>query len=267
MHSRLAALPFNGSATCFPVRPAAILGKKRALNRLSATPASGMPGRASRSGASPEGRRKRPAKPAVFLEGAKSEHEPQGVLPLERSVDEALQPFQVHVVGIPDVVCRRPVHPVQQITAGTQDALSVAPGEGGGQKARDGAVVLVLESMGNPQRVVLDEVGPLEPVGRLVEPFTPLRQPCGRGSATKRRGSLWHRGRRIGGFGAKFAFPMQFVHPEVLWALSALTLPVLVHLFSFRRHRKVQFSQTAFSSARCGRKAGPGTASAIGSSC
>ena len=39
---------------------------------------------------------------------------------------------------------------------------------------------------------------------------------------------------------------MQFVHPEVLWALSALTLPVLVHLFSFRRHRKVQFSQTAF---------------------
>ena len=39
---------------------------------------------------------------------------------------------------------------------------------------------------------------------------------------------------------------MQFVHPEVLWALSALTLPVLVHLFSFRRHRKVHFSQTAF---------------------
>ena len=39
---------------------------------------------------------------------------------------------------------------------------------------------------------------------------------------------------------------MQFVHPEVLWALSALAVPVLVHLFSFRRHRKVQFSQTAF---------------------
>ena len=39
---------------------------------------------------------------------------------------------------------------------------------------------------------------------------------------------------------------MQFVHPEVLWALSALTLPVIVHLFSFRRHRKIQFSQTAF---------------------
>jgi len=39
---------------------------------------------------------------------------------------------------------------------------------------------------------------------------------------------------------------MQFVHPEVLWALLALTIPVLVHLFSFRRHRKVAFSQTAF---------------------
>ena len=194
----------------------------------------------------PEGRRKRPAKPAVFLEGAKSEHEPQGVLPLERSVDEALQPFQIPGIGIPDVVRRRPVHPVQQIAAGTQDALPVAPGEGGGQEARDGAVVRIVESMGNPQRIILDEVRLLEPVGRLVEPFTPLRQPGGRGSATKRRGGLWHRGRRMGGFGAKFAFPMQFVHPEVLWALSALTLPVLVHLFSFRRHRKVQFSQTAF---------------------
>ena len=50
----------------------------------------------------------------------------------------------------------------------------------------------------------------------------------------------------MGCFSAKFALPMQFVHPEVLWALSALTLPVIVHLFSFRRHRKVQFSQTAF---------------------
>lgn len=39
---------------------------------------------------------------------------------------------------------------------------------------------------------------------------------------------------------------MQFAHPEVLWALSALTIPVLVHLFSFRRHKKVAFSQTAF---------------------
>jgi hypothetical protein len=39
---------------------------------------------------------------------------------------------------------------------------------------------------------------------------------------------------------------MQFVHPEVLWALFALTIPVVVHLFSFRRHRKVRFSQTAF---------------------
>lgn len=39
---------------------------------------------------------------------------------------------------------------------------------------------------------------------------------------------------------------MQFVHPEVLWALSALTIPVLVHLFSFRRHKKIAFSQTAF---------------------
>lgn len=39
---------------------------------------------------------------------------------------------------------------------------------------------------------------------------------------------------------------MQFAHPEVLWTLFALTIPVIVHLFSFRRHRKIRFSQTAF---------------------
>ena len=126
-------------------------------------------------------------------------HEPQGVLPLERPVDETLQPFQIPGIGIPDVVRRRPVHPVQQIAAGTQDALAVAPGEGGGQKAGNGAVIRILEAMGNAQWVVLDEAGPLESIGRLVEPFPPLRKPYGRGSATKRRGSLWHWGRRIGG--------------------------------------------------------------------
>ena len=39
---------------------------------------------------------------------------------------------------------------------------------------------------------------------------------------------------------------MEFVHPEILWALTALAIPIAVHLLHFRRFRKVAFSQVAF---------------------
>ena len=39
---------------------------------------------------------------------------------------------------------------------------------------------------------------------------------------------------------------MKFVHPEILWALSALAIPIIVHLFNFRRFKKVLFSNVAF---------------------
>ena len=39
---------------------------------------------------------------------------------------------------------------------------------------------------------------------------------------------------------------MKFLHPEILWGLSALSIPILVHLFNFRRFKKVQFSNVAF---------------------
>ncbi|MDX9933287.1 MAG: BatA domain-containing protein, partial [Bacteroidales bacterium] len=35
---------------------------------------------------------------------------------------------------------------------------------------------------------------------------------------------------------------MHFGAPSILWALLALAIPVIVHLFDFRRYRKVQFS-------------------------
>lgn len=35
---------------------------------------------------------------------------------------------------------------------------------------------------------------------------------------------------------------MQFLYPSFLWALAALAIPVIIHLFSFRRFKKVQFS-------------------------
>ncbi|MFY8137564.1 MAG: BatA domain-containing protein, partial [Flavobacteriales bacterium] len=32
---------------------------------------------------------------------------------------------------------------------------------------------------------------------------------------------------------------MKFVHPEILWALSAVSIPIIVHLFNFRKFKKV----------------------------
>ncbi len=39
---------------------------------------------------------------------------------------------------------------------------------------------------------------------------------------------------------------MSFVNPAFLWALSALAIPVIVHLFSFRRTQRVYFSSNRF---------------------
>jgi len=39
---------------------------------------------------------------------------------------------------------------------------------------------------------------------------------------------------------------MKFVHPEILFALSAVTIPILVHLFNFRRFKRIYFSNIAF---------------------
>lgn len=39
---------------------------------------------------------------------------------------------------------------------------------------------------------------------------------------------------------------MQFVYPAFLWALSAIALPVIIHLFHFRRYKKIVFSDIRF---------------------
>jgi len=39
---------------------------------------------------------------------------------------------------------------------------------------------------------------------------------------------------------------MQFVHPNFLWALSLVALPIIIHLFHFRRYKKVNFTNVAF---------------------
>lgn len=38
---------------------------------------------------------------------------------------------------------------------------------------------------------------------------------------------------------------MRFLYPNMLWGLFALLIPILVHLFNFRRHKLVYFSNTA----------------------
>ena len=39
---------------------------------------------------------------------------------------------------------------------------------------------------------------------------------------------------------------MQFLNPYLLWGLLALAIPILIHLFHFRRYKKVYFSNTRF---------------------
>lgn len=38
---------------------------------------------------------------------------------------------------------------------------------------------------------------------------------------------------------------MSFLYPKILWALTALLIPIAVHLFNFRKHKLVYFSNTA----------------------
>ncbi len=39
---------------------------------------------------------------------------------------------------------------------------------------------------------------------------------------------------------------MQFLYPGVLWALGLIAVPIIIHLFNFRRVKKVYFSNTSF---------------------
>ncbi|NNE54425.1 MAG: hypothetical protein HKN32_00295 [Flavobacteriales bacterium] len=39
---------------------------------------------------------------------------------------------------------------------------------------------------------------------------------------------------------------MKFIYPEILWALFALSIPILVHLFNFRKFKKVAFPNVDF---------------------
>lgn len=39
---------------------------------------------------------------------------------------------------------------------------------------------------------------------------------------------------------------MKFVHPQFLWALTLIAIPVIVHLFHFRRYKRIDFTNVAF---------------------
>ena len=44
----------------------------------------------------------------------------------------------------------------------------------------------------------------------------------------------------------KLFMSLQFLHPEILWALTALLIPIIIHLFNFKRFQKVYFSNLKF---------------------
>src|SRR6478735_11554324 len=39
---------------------------------------------------------------------------------------------------------------------------------------------------------------------------------------------------------------MSFLYPTFLWALAALSIPVIIHLFNFRKTTRIYFSNTRF---------------------
>jgi len=43
-----------------------------------------------------------------------------------------------------------------------------------------------------------------------------------------------------------FACNMEFIYPNFLWALAAILIPIIIHLFYFKRFKKVYFSNTKF---------------------
>ncbi|MCF8416015.1 MAG: BatA domain-containing protein [Crocinitomicaceae bacterium] len=39
---------------------------------------------------------------------------------------------------------------------------------------------------------------------------------------------------------------MKFVHPEFLWAFAVLAIPVIIHLFNFRKYKVLYFPSLSF---------------------
>ena len=39
---------------------------------------------------------------------------------------------------------------------------------------------------------------------------------------------------------------MTFVYPSFLWALWAIAIPIIIHIFNFRRYKTVYYSHTNF---------------------
>ena len=39
---------------------------------------------------------------------------------------------------------------------------------------------------------------------------------------------------------------MKFLYPEFLWALSLIAIPIIIHLFNFRKFKKIYFSDISF---------------------
>jgi hypothetical protein len=39
---------------------------------------------------------------------------------------------------------------------------------------------------------------------------------------------------------------MSFINPAFLWAMFAISIPIIIHLINFRRHKTLYFSNTRF---------------------
>ena len=68
---------------------------------------------------------------------------------------------------------------------GTQNGLPVAPSQRGRKKSRHGRILGIRVTVRNAERIGLEKIRTLKPVGRLVEPLLPLREAGGGGAAAK----------------------------------------------------------------------------------
>ena len=136
MHSRLQAAPRSTDETCFSQR-GACSPAKNSRRKSTSTP--------------------------------QGQHEIAQVPAVERAVDVGRKQRQFALRGVAHEIRRSVVHEVHHAVATADNGLTVAPGDGRGEKSRDLAVGAVRIAVRYRNRIVGDEVGAVVFVVERVE--------------------------------------------------------------------------------------------------
>lgn len=105
----------------------------------------------------------------TLLHTPQGQHEIAQVPAVERAVDVGRKQRQFALRGVAHEIRRSVVHEVHHAVAAADNGLTVAPGDGGGEKSRDLAVGAVRIAVRYRNRIVGDEVGAVVFVVERVE--------------------------------------------------------------------------------------------------